>query len=123
MTSIETKPTPAAAVRPALTAIPPCHGTDAETSATWYERVLGFQRQFEERHYRSDAGGYTIEPGSRSPPSELRGQLRPGPNRARPPVLPSGLGRCPTCVGGAPDSQDVPNSGVYPMESFPLSLE
>jgi glyoxylase I family protein len=25
-------------------------------------------------------------------------------------------------VGGAPDSQDVPNSGVYPMESFPLSL-
>jgi catechol 2,3-dioxygenase-like lactoylglutathione lyase family enzyme len=49
-------------VRPTLTGI---HHigitvTDVEASAAWYERVLGLGRLFQERHYHSEANGYTI---------------------------------------------------------------
>lgn len=62
MTTSETKATSDPTVQPALTAIHHVGitATDVEASAAWHERVLGFQHQFEERHYRSDAGGYTI---------------------------------------------------------------
>jgi catechol 2,3-dioxygenase-like lactoylglutathione lyase family enzyme len=133
MTSIDTTPTPDTGVQPALTEI---HHvgitvTDAETSAAWYERVLGFQRQFEERHYRSDAGGYTIV---LSPP-DLSFSLGVDHHPAN-----SGDSFDPTRTGldhlsfqvasvdalhawvGHLNSQDVPNSGVYPMEGFPVSL-
>jgi hypothetical protein len=62
MALTETAPATAATVRPTLTAI---HHvgitvTDVEASAAWYERVLGLGRLFEERHYRSEANGFTI---------------------------------------------------------------
>jgi glyoxylase I family protein len=133
MTSIETKPTSDTAVRPALTAI---HHvgvtvTDAEASAAWYVRVLGFQRQFEERHYRSDAGGYTIVLGP--PDSSFSLGVDHHPANAGDNFDPTrtGLDHLSFHVASVDalhiwvahlTGQGVPNSGVYPMEGFPLSL-
>jgi glyoxylase I family protein len=133
MTSIDTTPTPDTAVQPALTAI---HHvgitvTDAETSAAWYERVLGFHRQFEERHYRSDAGGYTIVLGPPDSSFSLGVDHHPANSGDSFDATRTGLDHLSFQVAsvdalhawvGHLNSQDVPNSGVYPMEGFPLSL-
>jgi catechol 2,3-dioxygenase-like lactoylglutathione lyase family enzyme len=37
---------------------------DIETSADWYQRVLGLERHFEERHHQSDAGGHCVVVGT-----------------------------------------------------------
>jgi glyoxylase I family protein len=133
MTTIETKPTPDPTVQPALTAI---HHvgvtvTDAEASAAWYERVLGFQRQFEERHYRSDAGGYTIVLGPPDSSFSLGVDHHPTNSGDNFDPTRTGLDHLSFQVASVDalhawvahlENQRVPNSGVYPMEGFPLSL-
>lgn len=133
MTTTETAPAAEATVRPTVTAI---HHigitvTDVEASAAWYERVLGLGRLFHVGHYRSEANGYTIVLG---PPDESFSLgVDHHPRNA-------GDGFDPTRTGldhlsfrvdsvNALDSwvthlqsQGVPNSGVYPMPGFPLSL-
>jgi catechol 2,3-dioxygenase-like lactoylglutathione lyase family enzyme len=133
MTSIETKPTPDAAVRPALTAI---HHvgitvTDAEASAAWYERVLGFQRRFEERHFRSDAGGYTIVLGPLDSSFSLGVDHHPANCGDNFDPTRTGLDHLSFQAGSVDalrawvahlEGQGVANSGVYSMEDFPVSL-
>lgn len=133
MTTIEATPTSDPAVQPALTAI---HHvgitvTDVEASAAWYERVLGFRRQFEERHYRSDAGGYTIVLGP--PDSSFSLGVDHHPANAGDGFDPTrtGLDHLSFQVASVEvlhawvahlHGQGVPNSGAYAMEGFPLSL-
>ena len=133
MTTSETKATSDPTVQPALTAI---HHvgitvTDVEASAAWYERVLGFQHQFEERHYRSDASGYTIVLGP--PDSSFSIGLDHHPANSGDAFDPTrtGLNHLSFQVASVDslhawvanlEGQGRPNSGVYPMEGFPLSL-
>ncbi|WP_445189915.1 VOC family protein [Pseudonocardia sp. Cha107L01] len=73
-------------------------------------------------HNRARPTRLLIQPGSRSPPSELRGQLRPDPNRARHLSFQVASVDALHAWVAHLNSQDVTNSGVYPMEGFPLSL-
>ncbi|HEY0576587.1 MAG TPA: VOC family protein [Pseudonocardia sp.] len=123
--TIETKPTLTAIHHVGVTV------TDAEASAAWYERVLGFQRQFEERHFRSDAGGYTIVLGPPDSSFSMGVDHHPGNAGDNFDPTRTGLDHLSFQVASVDalhawvahlESQDVPNSGVYPMEGFPLSL-
>lgn len=60
-TSPTTSPSQAETL-PALSAIHHVGLTvcDVEASTTWYQRVLGLRRWFEESHHHSDQGGFTV---------------------------------------------------------------
>jgi catechol 2,3-dioxygenase-like lactoylglutathione lyase family enzyme len=133
MAPTEMAPATAATVRPTLTAIHHVGitATDVEASAAWYERVLGLGRLFEERHYRSEANGYTIVLGP--PDGSFSMGLDHHPANAGDGIDPTrtGLDHLSFQVESVDalhgwvthlDSQGVPNSGVYPTEGFPLSL-
>lgn len=133
MTTSETKATSDPTVQPALTAI---HHvgitvTDVEASAAWYERVLGFQHQFEEQHYRSDAGGYTIVLGPSGSSFSIGVDHHPANSGDAFDPTRTGLDHLSFQVASVDslqawvthlEGQGIPNSGVYLMEGFPLSL-
>lgn len=133
MSSTETAPVPAAAARPKLSGI---HHigitvTDVEASAAWYERVLGLDRLFQERHHRSAAAGYTVVLGPPDASFSLGVDHHPAnagdgfdPTR-------TGLDHLSLQVESVDALHEwvahlrdlgVSTSGVYPMQGFPLSL-
>lgn len=119
--------------RPALTTI---HHvgltvTDAEASASWYERVLGFERHFTEPHHGSQAGGYAIVLGT--PDMSLAIGLDHHPGNGGDGFDPTRTGLDHVCLQTASvaelhawarrlDAVGVEHSGVYPMEGKPISL-
>jgi glyoxylase I family protein len=133
MTPTDTAPVAEATVRPTLTAI---HHvgitvTDVEASAAWYERVLGLGRLFTEHHYRSPANGYTIVLGPPDGSFSLGVDHHPGnagdsfdPTRTGLDHLSFQVESVDALQAWAThlEGQGVPNSGVYPMQGFPLSL-
>lgn len=133
MTTSETTATSDITRRSALTAI---HHvgitvTNAEVSATWYEQVLGFQRQFKEQHYRSDAGGYTIVLSPPDSSFSIGVDHHPGNSGDNFDPTRTGLDHLSFQVPSVDslhawvthlNRQAIPNSGVYPMDGFPLSL-
>ncbi len=133
MTTAEARPINDPVVQPALTAIH--HAgitvTNVETSAAWYERVLGFRRQFQVGHFRSDAGGYTIVLGPPDSSFTLGVDHHPANPGDGFDATRTGLDHLSFAVTSVEalhawvahlHSQGVPNSGVYDMEGFPLSL-
>ena len=133
MTTAEARPTDDPAVQPALAAI---HHvgitvTDLEASAVWYERVFGFRRQFQVQHFGSDAGGYTIVLGPPDSSFTLGLDHHPANPGDGFDATRTGLDHLSFAVASVEalhawvahlHSQDVPNSGVYDMDGFPVSL-
>jgi glyoxylase I family protein len=133
MTPTETAPAAKATVRPTLTGI---HHigitvTDVEASAAWYERVLGLGRLFQVRHYRSEANGYTIVLGPPDVSFSLGFDHHPANTGDGFDPTRTGLDHLSFQVESVDalhawvthlEGQGVPNSGVYPMPEFPLSL-
>src|SRR4051812_18489451 len=104
---------------------------DVETSAAWYERVLGLGRQFTEPHHQSDLGaplgraghvGHVPQHRLGSSPEPSGRALRPDAYRAGPPVPAVGVARGTSRLGRPPRSEGVEHSGVYPMPGMPISL-
>ena len=102
-----------------------------ESSAEWYMRVLGLQRQFEEPHHHSDEGGYAVVLGT--PDMSLNVGLDHHPANTGEEFDPTRTGLDHVCfqVSGATalsewanhlDRQGVSHSGVYAMEGTPFSL-
>jgi catechol 2,3-dioxygenase-like lactoylglutathione lyase family enzyme len=133
MTPTETAPAAKSTVCPTLTGI---HHigitvTDVEASAAWYERVLGLGRLFQVRHYRSEANGYTIVLGPPDGSFSLGIDHHPANTGEGFDPTRTGLDHLSFQVESVDalhpwvthlESQGVPNSGVYPMPGFPLSL-
>jgi catechol 2,3-dioxygenase-like lactoylglutathione lyase family enzyme len=133
MTSTKSEATVARADHPSLAAIHHVGitATDVEASADWYERVLGFRRQFAERHYRSDAGGYTLVLAPPGAPFSIGVDHHPANSGSGFDPTRTGLDHLSFQVASIEslhrwvshlNQQQVPNSGVYPMEGFPISL-
>ena len=105
--------------------------TDVESSAGWYERVLGLQREFAEPHHRSDKGGHAIVLGT--PDMSLSIGLDHHPGNRREGFDPTRTGLDHVCFQAASldelqawaahlQAVGVDNSGVYAMEGVPMSL-
>jgi catechol 2,3-dioxygenase-like lactoylglutathione lyase family enzyme len=132
MTTTETS-APGTPVRPALNAI---HHlgltvTDVRASAAWYERVLGLQPMFEERHYRSDRGGYTVVLGPPDLSFSIGVDHHPANSGESFDETRTGLDHVSFTVASVDelqawarhlDSEGVAHSGVYQMEGFPIAL-
>lgn len=105
--------------------------TDVPASAAWYQRVLRLDIQFEERHHRSDQGGYTVVLGTPDGSFSVGVDHHPT-NRGEPfDETRTGLDHLSFSVTSVEelrvwaehlDDEGVEHSGVYRMEGFPISL-
>jgi glyoxylase I family protein len=105
--------------------------TDVQASAVWYQRVLGLERMFQERHYRSDRGGYTIVLGPPDLSYSIGVDHHPSNRGENFDETRTGLDHLSFTVASVDelqawaahlDTEGVGNSGVYAMDGFPISL-
>jgi glyoxylase I family protein len=105
--------------------------TDTEASATWYQRMLGLHREFDEPHHQSDQGGYSVVLGT--PDMSLSIGLDHHPANQGEGFDPTRTGLDHLCFQAASlaelhlwaahlDAEGVEHSGVYAMEGMPISL-
>ena len=132
MTTTSTTSSPRAETAPALSGIHHLGLTvrDVEASASWYQRVLGLQRWFQESHYRSDQGGYTIVLTTADMSFSVGLDHHPTNPGERFDCTRTGLDHLCFQVSvdelhawaAHLDAGGVAHSGVYDMEGFPISL-
>jgi glyoxylase I family protein len=118
---------------PALTGIQHVGLTvrDVESSAEWYQRVLGLERQFDEPHYQSDAGGHSVVLGTSDMRLNIGLDHHPAHRGERFDPTRTGLDHLCFQVGSRDeletwavhlDAEGVAHSGVHEMQGMPISL-
>ena len=104
---------------------------DVDASVAWYTTVLGLERQFDEPHHHSEAGGYAVVLGT--PDMSLNVGLDHHPAHRGERFDPTRTGLDHVCFQVSDsdalarwadhlDRLGVTNSGVYAMEGTPFSL-
>ena len=105
--------------------------SDVDASVEWYTRVLGLERQFDEAHHHSDAGGYAVVLGTPDMSLNVGLDHHPSNDGAAFDATRTGLDHVCFQVADAAalddwaahlDRLDVNNSGVYAMEGTPFRL-
>lgn len=105
--------------------------SDVAASTAWYERVLGLEREFEQRHYGSEQGGYVVVLAT--PDRSMSVGLDHHPTNRRESFDPTRTGLDHVCFHVASleelqawvehlDAEGVANSGAYAMTGLPISL-